>query len=123
MSRTLQQYTDIIHIQSRLLMDSNKTYLSMAQRQAIELINRYSAQLVTSAKQAAPEDKHYDSVRHELINILTPIVGYIEMLSDGWIGKLNPDQVAHIDIIRQSVFELRRVILAYRAERAMSESA
>jgi|GEM_PF-6938543 len=123
MSDPIQQYTDIIHIQSRLLMDSNKTYLSMSQRQAIELINRYSSQLAAAAKQASPDDKCYETVRHELINILTPIVGYIEMWMDGWIGKLNPDQSAHVEIIHQSVYELRRVILAYRVERAMSESA
>lgn len=123
MPELINKYTDIIHLQSQMLMDSNQTYLGLAQRQAIELINRYSMQLASVAKQNMQEQSQYDSVRHELINILTPIVGYIEMLSDGWIGVMYPEQKTHIDIIHRSVNNLRDVIMKHQFQGSFSESA
>lgn len=123
MPNVINQYTDIIHIQSEMLMSSNQTHLGLAQRQAIELINRYSMQLATIAKQVTLNKSEYDSLRHELINLLTPIVGYVEMLSDGWIGALDFDQQAHIEIIHHSVNDLRDAILKHHFQDSLSESA
>ena len=123
MLELINKYTDIIHLQSRLLMDSDKSYLSLSQHQAIEFINRYSTHLAGVARQAYNNQHKFEVVRHELINILTPIVGYIEMLSDGWIGIMNPDQCDHVEIVRQSVNALRDVILVHRFQKEVSESA
>ncbi len=123
MLELINKYTDIIHLQSRLLMDSDKSYLSLSQRQAIELINRYSTHLAIFARQSHTNQQQLDKIRHELINILTPIVGYVEMLADGWIGTLNPDQSDHVDIIQQSVNMLRNVVLLNNVQTEISESA
>lgn len=123
MPSIINKYTDIIHIQSEMLMSSNQAHLGLAQRQAIELINRYSMQLATIAKQVTVNENEYDNLRHELINLLTPIVGYVEMLSDGWIGVLDSDQQAHIEIIHHSVNDLRDTILKHHFQDSLSESA
>ncbi|MGJ3240054.1 MAG: histidine kinase dimerization/phospho-acceptor domain-containing protein [Anaerolineae bacterium] len=116
MSYKIAKYTDIIYLQSQLLTTSNKSYMTLAQRQAIELICRYSAQLAQTAKKLTDDPEQQALVRHDMINILTPIVGYVEMLSDGWIGSLNPDQASHVEIIQQSVDALRECILTYRTQ-------
>lgn len=123
MKKLINQYTDIIHIQSRLLMDSDTSYLSLAQRQAIELINRYSTQLAGVARKPSVHSDDFESTRHELINLLTPIVGYIEMLSDGWIGALSVDQTERLNIIHETVYALQDVILAHGFQKELWESA
>lgn len=123
MPAPIKRYTDVIHIQSKFLMDSKEIFLTLAQRQAIELINRYSLQLATIAEQGVTANASIDDIRHELINYLTPIMGYSEMLFDGWIGELNPDQRSHIEIICQAIRDLRDVILKRRFVIEMPESA
>ncbi|MEM9953975.1 MAG: histidine kinase dimerization/phospho-acceptor domain-containing protein [Chloroflexota bacterium] len=117
------QYTDIIRIQTRSLVDSDKTYLTTTQREAIERIHQYTEQLAFTANRVAHTSDEHKAIRHELINILTPIIGYIEMLADGWMGRLNPDQMAHVDIVQHASQALRGIILTQRHDDQLSDSA
>lgn len=125
MSETINKYTDIIRVQSQLLTDSKLTHMSLAQRQAIELINRYAVQIVnmTNAYESGTSNMDCDRLRHELINTLTPIVGYSEMLVDEWIGTLATNQQKHVEIIHQNVQSLRTYIQSYQFHTDMSMSA
>ncbi len=114
---------DIIHKQSQLLLESNQNHLPVSQQNAIERISRYASQLAITAQQIGITHDQEIILRHEMINILTPIVGYTEMLADGWVGHLNPDQMQHIELIQHAVGMMRQSILSYRKQSPLSESA
>lgn len=120
MRDVIRNCTEIIHKQT-ILLANDKSPLS--QQDVVNRINRYCTQLTITAQFVATDEDQQIAQRHELINILTPIMGYVEMLADGWIGKLNPDQEQHIDLIQHAVDHMRQSILAFRYQHNLSESA
>lgn len=125
MSDLIKHYTDIIYMQSRLLTDCSQVYMNLGQRKAIENVNAYTQELIKFLNNHEQTHPHLteESMRHELINLLTPIVGYVDMLADEWIGSLNPEQFQHVDLIYQNVHSLQQYVLSQRFKVELSISA
>jgi hypothetical protein len=116
MQHLLENYIAIILAQSTLLLEPGSKPLTELQKNSIVLIDRYSQELNRAVKNSEnlSELEMQRFVRHELLNILTPIVGYIEMLADGWIGRLSPDQSAHVEIISYAVQDVLSIIASQK---------
>jgi signal transduction histidine kinase len=112
MQQVLERYIGIILSHSALLLEPSDNPLSDIQRNSIGLIQKYTNELnsAISRSEALSEEEMRRFMRHELLNLLTPIVGYVEMLQDGWIGKLNLDQSSHIEIIAYAVQDVLEII-------------
>jgi signal transduction histidine kinase len=112
MQQVLDRYICIILSHSAMLLEPSDTPLSELQRNSISLIQKYTNELYNAlnTSEALSEQEMLRFMRHELLNLLTPIVGYVEMLQDGWIGKLNPDQSSHIEIISYAVQDVLEII-------------
>lgn len=120
----ISRYTDIICVQSQLLTDGD-VYLSATQHQAVKKVVLYTNELLAFLKDHHQTHPHLteETIRHEIINFLTPIVGYIDMLADEWIGCLAPNQQSHVEIIYESVHGLRKYVLSQQFKVALCESA
>ena len=112
MQHLLESYFAMILAHSALLLEASDSPLTEIQKSSITLISKYTEELKQSVKKTEilSETEMHRFLRHELLNVLTPIVGYIEMLADGWIGKLTPDQAAHIEIIYYAVHDVQSII-------------
>ncbi|MEL6308897.1 MAG: hypothetical protein AAFV98_20150 [Chloroflexota bacterium] len=106
MSKTIYRYTRTIIETSHDLMQPDLEHVSPSQRQVIDLIDRYTLQLIQAYNQGnlIPVAQHQHYFRHVLIDILTPIVGYTEMLADGWLGQLHTE---HEDAIGRLLYQVR----------------
>lgn len=106
MSKTIYRYTRAIIETSHDLMQADSEHISPSQRQVIDLIDRYTLQLIQAYNQGnlIPVAQRQSYFRHVLIDILTPIVGYTEMLADGWLGQLHAE---HADAVRRLLYQVR----------------
>ena len=96
----------IIATSKALLRDSQ---LSNKQREVIEVISRAANEFVRIYDDcmAMPFEKFARELRHEIMNPLTPIRGYSEMLLIGMIGVLTPEQQEFVQQIAESGNMLR----------------
>jgi signal transduction histidine kinase len=58
----------------------------------------------------AMKDSFVSSVSHELRTPLTSMVGFLEILRDGEVGELNPDQAHMVEIIERNSHRLEHLI-------------
>ena len=121
----ISRYADIIYMQTHILLDPNQVPLNVQQRKAIRSINTHTQDLIEFLKTHEETHPHLteETMRHEIINILTPIVGYIDMLADEWIGKLTAIQFNHVELIYQCVQSLKQYVLSHRFKVNISISA
>jgi signal transduction histidine kinase len=91
----------IIATSKTLLRDSQ---LSAKQREVIGVISRAANEFVRIYNDcmAMPFEQFARELRHEIMNPLTPIRGYTEMLLIGMIGTLTPEQQEFVQQIAES---------------------
>jgi signal transduction histidine kinase len=111
MQPIIANYNKLILSHAALLLESD-TALNPMQLNAVRLIDKYAQELSQSLQDNAAlnENDMRRFMRHDMLNLITPILGYGEMLSDAWMGKLNPDQSAHIEIILNAVYDIQELI-------------
>jgi signal transduction histidine kinase len=56
------------------------------------------------------KDEFINVISHELRNPLFPVLGYVELLRDGTLGKLNKKQAEKLDIIYKNAKQLQRLV-------------
>jgi signal transduction histidine kinase len=94
---------------SDALVETDIWTLSPNQRQAVATIVRYAGELdnMVSTMSALTPERMGKMIRHEFLNLLTPLLGYAEMLREGWIGALDQHQQTLVENISASAHELR----------------
>lgn len=122
MQALIENNIAIILAHTALLLEPSDNSLTEIQKNSVSLINHYTQELQQAVKQNEnlSESEIRRFMRHELLNVLTPIVGYVEMLADGWIGKLSPDQEAHIEIISSAVQDVLQIIESQKIRPALA---
>ncbi|GAB5494616.1 MAG: hypothetical protein Phog2KO_48310 [Phototrophicaceae bacterium] len=124
MAETIAKYADIIYMQTHILIDPS-LHLNAEQSRVVRCINTHTQQLLNFLRtyEHIQPNLTEENIRHELINILTPIVGYIDMLADEWIGSLTTQQFNHVELIYQCVQALKQYVLSQRFKVNISASA
>lgn len=114
MQPIIDNYNQLILTHVNVLLDANDTSLNEMQLNSLGLIKKYTQDLTLAIQtnEALPATEIARFMRHDLLNLLTPVVGYAEMLSDGWIGKLDAEQSEHMKIILYAVHDLLKLIEA-----------
>ncbi len=94
---------------SDALVETDIWTLSPTQRQAVATIVRYAGELdtISSDMSALTPERMRKIIRHEFLNLLTPLLGYAEMLREGWIGTLDQHQQTLVENISRGAQELR----------------
>ncbi|MDX1990852.1 MAG: histidine kinase dimerization/phospho-acceptor domain-containing protein [bacterium] len=94
------------------LLNENNGSLSFKQREVVKTILANAEQLIHlyAAFQSVPPEKVSASLRHELGNPLTPILGYSDLLAMGAIGLLSDIQRGYVQLICDSTEQLRALI-------------
>jgi hypothetical protein len=91
MKHLISPYIHVITQETNALMEDKVDELSPMQCKIIHSIHQYTDQLLIAAE-TVNETSYDDVERHKLLDLLTPIVGYVEMLADGWMGNFNASQ-------------------------------
>src|SRR5688500_13691611 len=101
MQPIIENYNQLILTHVAMLLEPTDVSLNATQLNSVALIHKYTQELSRSLQESSTlsESDMRRYIRHDVFNLITPILGYAEMLSDAWLGKLNPDQQAHAEII------------------------
>jgi len=111
----VNRYIYIINHEANTLLENKFETLTPLQNSVILSILKHTDELSSSAS-LLDESHHTNRIRHELLNLITPISGYIAMLSDGWMGDLNEHQLDHVHLIVLAVQRLTEYIRNYTVE-------
>jgi signal transduction histidine kinase len=113
MQSIIEDYNKLILTHVAMLLEA-KPSLNAMQLNSIVLIDKYTQELSKSLQQSAQlsESDKRRFIRHDIFNLITPILGYAEMLSDAWLGNLDPDQSAHAEIILYAAYDILQVLEA-----------
>lgn len=112
MTAFISQYIRIINQEARNLLDNKFEALNPIQVNVLQSILKHTEELSLEAI-AIEETQRRDHVRHELLNLMTPISGYIDMLSDGWMGDFSEQQSDSIKLISLAVQRLTEHIRTF----------
>lgn len=115
MSSLVSRYIHVITQETKALMTDNVDKLSSKQCDVIHSIHQYTDQLSLATERIA-ETGYNDVVRYKLLDLLTPISGYVEMIVDGWMGDLNARQNDRINLIAAAVQRLTNYVRSYPIE-------
>lgn len=112
MQRLIGNHNQLILKHVNVLLDTDGTKLNELQLSSLTLIKQYTQELAAAIeeKDSVPNNEIARFIRHDLLNLLTPVVGYAEMLSDGWVGALSDEQSEHMQIILHTVHDLLKLI-------------
>lgn len=114
MSSLVSRYIHVITQETKALMaDDDK--LSPKQWLIIRSIHQNTDQLLIATEKVG-ETGYNEVIRYKLLDLLTPISGYVEMIVDGWIGDLNSRQVDRINLISAAVQRLTNYVRSYPIE-------
>ena len=94
-------------IASQLSIALERERLLVAEREVVESLAEQNEQL---RELRSMQDRFVSSVSHELRTPLTSMVGYLEILHDGEVGELGPDQEHVVEIIARNCDRLNSLI-------------
>ena len=112
----INRYIHIVTQESRSLINDKFEKLNPIQAQTIQSIINHSEDLCLFISKLEEKDTGSTN-RHDLLNMITPISGYIDMLSDGWMGDLNEQQHDRIQLISLAVYRLIDYVQSYPTEK------
>lgn len=125
MSDIVGKYADIIYTQAHTLTETNLVCLNPQQCRAVKNIkkNTKSLMIFLATYEQTHPNLSKEALRHEIIDKLTPIIGYSDMLADEWSENPKDNQVYHFKLINQCVTALRKHLLTQHNELGLSVSA
>lgn len=119
MTNLISRYIHIITQETNVLLKDEINQLNPIQCNTIHSIHEYINQLCVASIMLS-EASYNEAVRHQLLDLLTPISGYVEMLADGWMGELNLEQRDRINLIFAAVHRLTHYIRSQIVEKKES---
>lgn len=105
----INRYVHVITEEAHALIENKYEKLNPLQKEVVQSILEHTKEL--SMLMLIGQAK--DELRHELLNVLTPISGYVDMLSDGWMGKLSEEQIDRVKLINVAVRRLTEYVRSF----------
>lgn len=111
----INRYIHVINQEATVLLDNKFERLTPLQIEVIHSLLQHTQELSLALTTLVKTQKSV-KIRHELLNLMTPISGYVEMLSDGWMGQLSEQQLDHIKLMVVAAHRLTEYVRKYPVE-------